>query len=471
MAPRCGAVPCVAGRSFRMGRRDAQLAGLRVARPGPVGGRGVDRGGAGWREEGAVQARANRGRRGCPGPLASGSGPRPRRVVLGSGELADTTVLRAASGGQHERLFELHVEHARQATREGFTGLALTGDAAAMRTVTRDATELAGYERALDRLADQFAVPSLCRYPAEEQPELLGDMLEVHFRDVDDEDWAAVVVADQLRVRGEIDFSNADRFAAVLRAVIADGLHRVDLSGVEFCAVAGIRALLSATDRPHPGAAHLTLQGVAPLLVRLLTITGAADRPGLQLIRAGNRGMSTDTADRPVEGRCCTPRRCTTPRRAAGTGHAVPARRPGPRRSGPGDRAGGRREVLRSALGGDGDRVRWQEPGLSDQRLGEVFETFRGFFADRHAAGQPARLLTQNDLDGDPDRLAAYLRLEAVSTAGFPSPRLCLGLSVRPAATPAGHAGLRRRGPSAADRATMASPFPAPATSTRPPTS
>jgi anti-sigma regulatory factor (Ser/Thr protein kinase) len=76
-------------------------------------------------------------------------------------------------------------------------------------------------------------------------------------------------------------------------------------------------------------------------------------------------------------------------------------------------------QVLRSDLGGDDDRVRWQEPGLSDQCLGEAFDTFRGFFADRHAAGEPARLLTQNDLDGDPDRLAAYLRLEAVSTESF----------------------------------------------------
>jgi anti-sigma regulatory factor (Ser/Thr protein kinase) len=76
-------------------------------------------------------------------------------------------------------------------------------------------------------------------------------------------------------------------------------------------------------------------------------------------------------------------------------------------------------QVLRSALGGDDDRVQWQQPGLSDHRLGEVFETFRGFFADRHAAGESARLLTQNDLDGDPDRLAAYLRLESVSTEAF----------------------------------------------------
>ena len=206
-------------------------------------------------------------------------------AVLSSGrvELVDTTVLKAASGGRHERLYELHLESARQAAREGFTGLALTGNAAAMRSITRNQIELSGYERDLDQLAHEFDVPSLCRYPAEEQPELLGDMLEVHFRDVDDEDWAAVVAEDRLRVRGEIDFSNADRFAAVLRAVLAGGLHTVDLSEVEFCAVAGIRALFSATDRPHLGAAHLTLEGVPPVLVKLLTMTGAADGANLQL--------------------------------------------------------------------------------------------------------------------------------------------------------------------------------------------
>jgi anti-sigma regulatory factor (Ser/Thr protein kinase) len=130
--------------------------------------------------------------------------------------------------------------------------------------------------------------------------------------------------------------------------------------------------------------------------------------------------MSTDTADRPVEGSVlhaaavydseASLRARATPFLRAGVdrGEAVQAMVPADVE-----------EVLRSALGGDGDRVRWQEPGLSDQRLGEVFETFRGFFADRLRAGQPARLLTENDLDGDPDRLAAYLRLEAVSTQAF----------------------------------------------------
>jgi len=205
--------------------------------------------------------------------------------VLSSGrvELVDTTILRTASGGEHERLYELHLEHARQAAREGFSGLALTGNAGAMRTVTADETELSGYERDLDRLAHEFDVPSLCRYPVEERPELLDDMLEVHFRDVDDEHWAAAVTGERLHVRGEIDFSNADRFAAVLRAVVTGGLHRVDLSGMEFCAVAGIRALLAATDPPHGRPAQLTLEGVPSGLLKLLTLTNATRAPGLHV--------------------------------------------------------------------------------------------------------------------------------------------------------------------------------------------
>lgn len=212
-------------------------------------------------------------------------------AVLSSGrvELVDTTDLKAASGGRHERLYDLHLEHARDAAREGFSGVALTGNAAAMRSITRDATELSGYERDLDRLAHEFHMPSLCRYPDEEQPELLGDVLEVHFRDVEDEYWTAAVTGDRLRVRGEIDFSNADRFAAVLRAVVASGLHRVDLSEVGFCAVAGIRAILSVTDHPPRGAAALTLEAVPAVVARLVDLTGAANHPGLQLSEPEDR--------------------------------------------------------------------------------------------------------------------------------------------------------------------------------------
>jgi anti-sigma regulatory factor (Ser/Thr protein kinase) len=86
-------------------------------------------------------------------------------------------------------------------------------------------------------------------------------------------------------------------------------------------------------------------------------------------------------------------------------------------------------QVLRAALNGDGDRVQWRKPALSHRRPGEVFDDFHRFLAERHAAGESARLLTENDLDGNPDRLAAYLRLEAVSTEvlrPYGSPWTCL---------------------------------------------
>jgi anti-sigma regulatory factor (Ser/Thr protein kinase) len=87
--------------------------------------------------------------------------------------------------------------------------------------------------------------------------------------------------------------------------------------------------------------------------------------------------------------------------------------------------------VLRSVLGGDGDRVHWREPGLVHRRMGEAYEDCRTFLADQHASRRPTRLLTGNDLDGDADsdRLNAYLRYEAASTAVFRpygSPWICL---------------------------------------------
>jgi anti-sigma regulatory factor (Ser/Thr protein kinase) len=81
----------------------------------------------------------------------------------------------------------------------------------------------------------------------------------------------------------------------------------------------------------------------------------------------------------------------------------------------------GVQQTLRSVLGGHADQVQWREPSLAHRGLGEVFEEFRSFLADQDAATAPARLLTENDLDGedDPGRLAAYLRFEAASTEVF----------------------------------------------------
>jgi anti-sigma regulatory factor (Ser/Thr protein kinase) len=71
--------------------------------------------------------------------------------------------------------------------------------------------------------------------------------------------------------------------------------------------------------------------------------------------------------------------------------------------------------ILRSALGDDAARVRWQAGDVSYGRLGAMFEGFRRFLADQCAAGVAMRLLAENTTAGTPDRLAAYLRFEAMA--------------------------------------------------------
>lgn len=209
--------------------------------------------------------------------------------VLRSGQvqLADTTALRAHTGGGYEALLALHRHQLGEAVRAGYAGLALTGDAAAMHTVTYDARELARYERGLERLALDAGVRSLCRYTADQQRLLLDDMLAVHFRDVADDVWSVEVVGERLCVRGELDFSNASRFVPVVRAAVGAGVRILDASELVFCDVAGIRALVSAADGLPPNTPPLTVTGADGVLASMLHLTGALECQVLQMGEAG----------------------------------------------------------------------------------------------------------------------------------------------------------------------------------------
>ena len=113
------------------------------------------------------------------------------------------------------------------------------------------------------------------------------EMLRLHRGDVDDETWAATVVGDRLRVRGEIDASNVDRFARVLRSAVTAGVSTVDLSEVGFFAVAGVRALLVAAELLHERGQPLTVIDPHVGRGRVLLLSVAADHPGIQLIHKG----------------------------------------------------------------------------------------------------------------------------------------------------------------------------------------
>jgi anti-anti-sigma factor len=112
-------------------------------------------------------------------------------------------------------------------------------------------------------------------------------MLRLHPCSVEDETWAATVVGDRLRVRGEIDADNVDEFARVLRSAVSAGVSKVDLSEVRFFAVAGVRALLVAAELLHDKGQPLTVIDPHVGRGRVLLLSVAADHPGVQLIHKG----------------------------------------------------------------------------------------------------------------------------------------------------------------------------------------
>jgi hypothetical protein len=64
--------------------------------------------------------------------------------VVGSGqvEMLDSARWRAESGGRAQRLYELYLGQVRRAGRDGFPGVAITGDERGLRALVRDDVEL-----------------------------------------------------------------------------------------------------------------------------------------------------------------------------------------------------------------------------------------------------------------------------------------------------------------------------------------
>jgi ABC-type transporter Mla MlaB component len=92
-----------------------------------------------------------------------------------------------------------------------------------------------------------------------------------------------------LAIHGEIDESSFCFFAAALDA-LASGLSlvQIDLTGVEYCDVAGLRLMVrlagaDGQEGGHTGARRVVLHGAAPHLRAVLGVLGWDCTPGLIL--------------------------------------------------------------------------------------------------------------------------------------------------------------------------------------------
>ena len=82
-----------------------------------------------------------------------------------------------------------------------------------------------------------------------------------------------------LRLRGELDSANAPEVAATLACVIDDstGDVEVDLDGVEFVGVAGVRLLLELSRGMDAVHRRLSLVHPTPIFARMIESIGAGD--------------------------------------------------------------------------------------------------------------------------------------------------------------------------------------------------
>ena len=90
-----------------------------------------------------------------------------------------------------------------------------------------------------------------------------------------------------LRFAGEIDISNSDAVAQSLRIALGDVTRaHLDLSGLSFIDVSGIRALVEAAQEIGDGR-RLLLHGLPRRLQKVMRVTGWTDVPALVLCDCG----------------------------------------------------------------------------------------------------------------------------------------------------------------------------------------
>ncbi|MFC4015418.1 STAS domain-containing protein [Nonomuraea purpurea] len=77
-------------------------------------------------------------------------------------------------------------------------------------------------------------------------------------------------------IAGELDFATAAPLSTLVKAVIPDAGRRVvlDLSGISFCDMSGLRALRVCGETAHASGVALELIGLPARMLWLLTISG-----------------------------------------------------------------------------------------------------------------------------------------------------------------------------------------------------
>lgn len=174
----------------------------------------------------------------------------------------------------------------------GYRGLRVVGE---MTWALRDAAtpaQLAAYEAGVDDLFGDGTLSALCQYDRAAFPDdTLAAVVGPHHLvtsggDDDGGGFTASRTGEAgVRLTGEVDFADADLLRAFLRSWAAGAPARdleIDITGLEFLDVAGLRALVE-TAQDLGSSRALALRGARPLVRRALALTGWDDMPNLRV--------------------------------------------------------------------------------------------------------------------------------------------------------------------------------------------
>jgi ABC-type transporter Mla MlaB component len=102
----------------------------------------------------------------------------------------------------------------------------------------------------------------------------------------------------RLVLDGDIDLtSHAVLIVALAEAADGTGQVHIDMAGVSFCDVAGMRIILHGGDGQPPGPAQVTVHNLSPHLEKLLRLVHRDAAPDLATGVAGQSGTSTGHPD------------------------------------------------------------------------------------------------------------------------------------------------------------------------------
>jgi anti-anti-sigma factor len=180
-----------------------------------------------------------------------------------------------------------------RALAEGFPSVRVSGEARTALALHPWDT-LAGFERQMDDLVRSRPVHAMCQYSvAETTGARLADTVAMHLDGVRQEIFDTRAAKRGLRLRGELDRSNTEVLAEVLRAACATvrkgsaeapGMLVLDLAGVDHMDAAASRQLAAETAGLRSDDGQLVLLGPQPTVTRVLHYLEIDSLPGVRMI-------------------------------------------------------------------------------------------------------------------------------------------------------------------------------------------